>query len=129
MKLIRIVTAGIIGAALVGGVAVASPEGEGHEQRSDKREMYMKMAQERHEMSQDMMKMLRETMEIVRNLDHKASAGEKEKLGKMIGRIDEMLQKHEDMREEHKQMHDEKKMMRDEKMEMKGDGKMMHHPM
>ena len=105
MKFIRILATGLLGAALVSGGAFAASDDD-DDKSPPQREMYMKMAKERHEMSQDMMTMLRETMEIVRNLDDKPSAGEKEKLSKMIERMDGMMKRHDEMREEYRKKRD-----------------------
>lgn len=58
---------------------------------------------QRHEMMVGMMKMTRETMEILKNLNHKPSAAEKEKLAMMIEDLDRMMARDKEM--SNKMMH------------------------
>ncbi|MBI5599778.1 MAG: hypothetical protein HY890_08610 [Deltaproteobacteria bacterium] len=70
---------------------------------------------EHHRMTQDALRMLRETMVILRDLSHKPTAEERKKLDGMISRLDDMVKKHEEMMKRKKEMWEEKK----DRMEMK----------
>lgn len=76
----------------------------------------MEMMKARQQMMTDMMGMLRDTMAILKDLNHKPSSAEREKLAGMIQRMDEMMAQHEEMHEkmrkkmkEHMEMRMEKK--------------------
>lgn len=77
----------------------------------------MEMMKARQEMMTDMMGMLKETMTILKNLNHKPSAAEKEKLADMIGRMDEIIASHDEM---HEKMHKKMKEHMEMRMEKKG---------
>ncbi|MFQ5585327.1 MAG: hypothetical protein ACE5GF_00645 [Thermodesulfobacteriota bacterium] len=57
-----------------------------------------------HRMMTELMEMIRETMVILKNLDHRPTPAEKRRLGKMADRLDTMIKKHEKMREKHGKM-------------------------
>ena len=124
MRSIMVVVATGFAAMLISAPVFADMDKDDSGKSGDKREMYMKMAQERHEMSIDMMKMLRDTMEIVKNLEHRPTAEEKEKLGKMISQMDEMISKHEKIYEEHRKIHQD---MMDNGDRMMQHERMMQH--
>lgn len=50
-----------------------------------------------HAMMDDMMGMLKETMQILRNLSHKPDASQKKRLDEMIKKMDEMMKMHKEM--------------------------------
>lgn len=67
--------------------AFASPDQGMHKKR------YLK----HHQMNMDMMQILTETMSIVRNMNHKPSATDKEQLDKMIKQLNKMMNNHKEM--------------------------------
>lgn len=82
----------------------------GEKMCSEKKKAYKKM----HGKHQgDMMRMLKETMEIVRDLNHKPSAKDKERLNEMIERLDKSIAKHKEMKKKWSKKH-KKKMGKDD---------------
>lgn len=77
----------------------------------------MEMMKARQQMMTDMMGMLKETMAILKGINHKPSAAEREKLDAMIGRMDKMIAQHEEM---HEKMHKKMKEHMEMRMEKKG---------
>ena len=77
----------------------------------------MEMMKARHEMMNGMMSMMKETMFIVKNLNHKPSPAEREKLAGMIKRMDEMMAQHDEMHEKMRKKMKEHMEMRMEKKE------------
>jgi len=72
---------------LLTGTAWAADDGQKMDEWAD----FRTMMTERHKMVRGMMEMNSELMKIVKNLNHKPSAAEKEKLGNMIKDIDTMI--------------------------------------
>ncbi len=70
-----------------------SGEGSGH--TANHKEHF----QQRQQMHMDMMKMMADTMTILRDLNHQPSADEKKRLTDMINRMNEMLAQHKTMDE------------------------------
>ncbi len=87
--------AGALVLMLAGGQVLAG-EMKGHDKGKS---MFGQMMKERQQMMTDMMGMMKEMMGILRNLNHKPSAAERERLGEM-------------MRKRMKEMHGERKMMK-----------------
>ncbi len=126
MKVMNIMATVILSLFLMGGYAHASDmdmsEGKGHHKGN--MDMVgkkshgggMEMMQARHQMMNDMMGMLKETMSILKGLNHKPSAGEKEKLGDMIASMDKMIAHHDEMHEKMRERMKEHMEMSKEKM-------------
>lgn len=71
--------------------------------------MYPKMMEQRKEMMDTMMTMMKETMGILKDLNHTPGADQKKRLGEMMSKLDEMMKKHNAMHEEMmKQMQERK---------------------
>jgi len=83
------------------------------------------MMQERHQMGQEMMEMLKETMSILKGLNHQPTAAEKQKLGEMIGRMDAIMEKHKTMMEKKQEWKDKKMEKKEEMMEKRMEKKEM----
>lgn len=66
-----------------------------------------------HEKMGGLMEMLKETMDIVKNLSHVPSAAQKQKLTEMMGRLDEMIKAHDAMGEMGKRHESMKEGMKD----------------
>ncbi len=98
---------------LLAGGQVFAGEMKGH---GNGKSMFGQMMKERQQMMTDMMGMMKEMMGILRNLNHKPSAAERERLGEMMQHMDEMMARHEEMhemmRKRMKEMHGEHKMMK-----------------
>jgi len=62
----------------------------------------MKMMKEHHRMNRDMMIMLKETMTILKGLEHKPSPAQKKKLGEMIERLEKDIEHHRKMMKKYK---------------------------
>lgn len=71
------------------------------DKNDDDRERYKEHYQQRHQMGMDMMRMLSETMTILRKLEHRPSESEKKKLGDMIAQLDDMIKQHKEMGDRH----------------------------
>ena len=125
MKMMNIIVPVILSLFLLGGYVHASDadmsESKGHK---GKMEMAgkkshgggMEMMKARQQMMTDMMVMLKETMSILKGLNHKPSAGEKEKLGDMIASMDKMIAHHDEMHEKMRKRMKEHMEMSKEKM-------------
>lgn len=77
---------------LVSGMALAEKSNDHH--NGDKKEDwsdFRMMMTDRHKMMVSMMNMQKKTMEILQGLNHKPSASEKKKLGKMIVKLGDMI--------------------------------------
>ena len=59
-----------------------------------------KVIAERHDMMQDSLKALRDTMVILKDLNHKPAPEQKKKLDEMIKRMNEIIERHEAMMKE-----------------------------
>ena len=59
---------------------------------------------EHHRMMTDLMEMMRDTMTIVKNLDHRPTPAEKKRLGAMADKLNRMMEKHDKMLKRHKEM-------------------------
>ncbi len=68
---------------------------------------------EHHAMKLEMMEMLRETMTIIKDLNHKPTDAEKKKLGDMIERLTEMEKKCKERKKECATKYKDKKKWRD----------------
>lgn len=64
------------------------------------------MMKEHHQTMKEVKGMLKEVMVILKGINHQPSAAEKEKLGKMITRLDEIMKKDDDMAAKWKEMKD-----------------------
>ncbi|MFQ5470315.1 MAG: hypothetical protein ACE5EH_08410 [Gammaproteobacteria bacterium] len=80
--------------------------GDGHHGKMrwtvESKKHYQEMMRERHRMHNEMLVMVKATMVILKDLNHKPSPAQREKLGKMINRIDEMMTRQKEMAEETK---------------------------
>ncbi len=59
---------------------------------------------EHHRMMSDLMEIMRDTMAIVKNLDHRPTPVEKKRLGAMADKLDRMMKKHKETGKRHKKM-------------------------
>jgi hypothetical protein len=78
MKMLQIIGSGMLATALVSGAAIAD-EGRHHMgmgMMDGDRSEYGMMFKERHQMSMDMMTMLKDVMGILKDLNHKPAAEE-----------------------------------------------------
>ncbi len=79
-------------ASSIGGPAVASGMHDGdHAKKEDKWADFRMIQTERHKMITGLMTITRDIAEILRHLNHKPSASEKEALARMTRELDEML--------------------------------------
>ena len=91
MKVSRLVLPALFALVLVAApVAYAESDHHGGDYKGHKGGKGGKMAAH-HESIRQMMGMVRETMEIVRDLNHKPSAEDKKKLSAMIDRMDKII--------------------------------------
>ncbi len=107
-----------------------SPVFAGKSDDNGKRGHYKEHYMQRHQMNMDMMKMLSETMSILRDLNHKPSAEEKARLSDMISQINEMAVKHKEMGDKamkHMDMKNKGKRMMDAEDNNDHRGKGKHH--
>ncbi len=93
MKKAMIAMGLVTSVALMSSVVVAEDDDRRGEYRNDYREHY----RERHQMNMDLMKMLMDTMEIVRDLNHKPTADEKKHLDVMVNEMKRMMDRHKEM--------------------------------
>ncbi len=102
----------LVSAALALFLSAGLVQAGGMPGHGDGKSHYGEMMKERQQMMTDMMDMMKETMAILRNLNHKPSAEERERLGEMMQHLDEMKARHEAMhemmRQRMKEMHDKK---------------------
>ncbi len=89
MKIVTLFPAALLGLALSTGYAIAGSD----EHSSD----YKMMMQERHQMMNDMMSMMKTTMGILRDLNHTPSAEQKKQLSEMMAKMDQMMSRHDEM--------------------------------
>lgn len=76
-----------------------------------KKGVMMNNMTEHHQMMQDMMGMMKETMAVLKDLNHSPTAEQKTRLDEMINKMDGFMKKHEEMMKE-KQEKMEKKQER-----------------
>lgn len=62
--------------------------------------MYPKMMEQRKEMMDSMMAMMKQTMGILKDLNHTPSADQKKKLEEMMSNLDDMIKKHDAMHDD-----------------------------
>ena len=86
MSAIRMLAMLMVMLLLTGGVLAADSS-----DKDDEWADFRTMMTERHKMVRSMMAMNREMMVILKDLNHKPSPAEKEKLGNMINDIDDMI--------------------------------------
>lgn len=55
------------------------------------------MMHDRQQMTQDVLAMMKETMDIIRNLDRKPTLKEKQRLEEMMAKLDQIMQKEKEM--------------------------------
>lgn len=76
----------------------------------DKKGMMMENMKDHHKMMSDMMGMFKETMGIVKGLNHTPTAAQKKRLAEMMDSMDGMMKKHDEMMKMKMKMHDGMKM-------------------
>ena len=81
----------------VAGSTLASDGGMMHDGMMGSKKMYMHRMMKHHKMMDNMMKMLKETMVILRDLSHRPTEAQKKKLEEMIEKMDKMIKMHNQM--------------------------------
>ena len=92
-KLLAGLSSAIIASTFISNPAFAEKDRDG----DPRRDHYKKAFEERHQMSQNMMAALKETMTILRDLNHKPTVEEKQRLSDMIEQMDTMMSRHDEM--------------------------------
>jgi alpha-D-ribose 1-methylphosphonate 5-triphosphate diphosphatase PhnM len=92
-KLLAGLSSAIIASTFISNPAFAEKDRDG----DSRRDHYKKAFEERHQMSQNMMSALKETMTILRDLNHKPTVAEKQRLSDMIEQMDVMMSRHDEM--------------------------------
>lgn len=89
MKTGKSLMAGVLAMMVTGSGALFAADDmmKGDDQWKD----FRMMMTQRSEMMRDMMAMQKETMMIIRNLNHKPSGEEKQRLDEMMGKLDDMI--------------------------------------
>lgn len=129
MKITRMITIAMLSIFVMSGSAFASEgQHQGKVMSDGYKQHYLTMMKERHQMTHDMMAMMKDLAGIIKGLNHKPDADEKNRLGKMMSDLDGMMQAHEDRKNKMKEMHKKKKEMRKERHE-KSEGMTDHHSM
>lgn len=120
MKITGILLSMLLALTLMSTTATAGEKG-GHMMERDGKmgDMPCSMMKKRHKMGHEMMGMLRETMSILKSIEHYPTDAQKKQLEKMIGRIDGMMSKHDSMMEKKKGMMDKKMDMKNMRMDKK----------
>lgn len=116
MKILQMIGSGLTAMVLMTGIAMADAGphmgmGKGMGMMNDDGDGYRMMYREHHQVTQDMMMMLKDVMGILKGMNHHPTAEEKERLGKMMDKLDKMMAEHEDMMKKAKDYH-EKRMER-----------------
>ena len=83
------------------------------------------MMAEHQQMGQDMMGMLKETMSILKDMNHQPGAAQKQRLDEMMGRLDAMMEQHKSMMEKKQEWKDKRMERKEEMMEKKMEKKEM----
>ena len=73
-----------------------------------------KAGQQYQSVTEELMVMLKETMSIIRNLDHAPSADEKRQLAEMINRLDAMLKQQQEVMQDMREQLDSIRQQQDE---------------
>ena len=118
MKMTTLTTLLFLSLFLTGGIAHAddSEKSEGKEGMKGMkmhRAGGMDMMKAHQKMTTDTMEMLRETMSILRDLNHTPSAEERERLGEMIAHMDAMMAEREEMQKKMKERMEKHKETKD----------------
>lgn len=100
-------TTSLIG-ALLAAPALADRDKDENSGGSNDNGRYKEHFQQRHQMDMDMMKMMADTMTILRDLNHQPSAEEKKRLTGMIKQLNEMMARHKEMSEKMMKYMDDK---------------------
>ncbi len=77
------------------------------------------MMHERQQMTQDVLGMMKETMAIIRNLNHKPSDAEKARLGEMMSKLDGFMEKEKKRGQQHEEMMEKRQDMKEQRMDMR----------
>lgn len=73
------------------------------------------MMKEHHDMLNGMMGMMKETMGILKDLNHTPTADQKKKLEEMMKKMDDMVKKHDEMMKQKEERMEQKKEMMEKK--------------
>jgi len=117
MKIMNVIVPGILSLFLIGSYAYAADTetSEGMMDMSGQKMGQgsgMEMMKARQQMMTGMMETLRETMSILKDLNHQPSDEERKKLGEMITRIDTMISRQQEMQEKMREKMKERMEMR-----------------
>lgn len=91
-----LIASGLIG-ALLSAPAFADRDKDEYEYRGYDKSKYKEHMEKRHQMNMDMMEAIKETMIILRDLNHKPSGAEKDRLDDMIQRMERIIDEHTNM--------------------------------
>lgn len=92
--------------ALATAPAYAGKEKEEGGMGGDEKGSYMEHMKQHQQMEMEMMRMLADTMSILRDLNHQPSSEEKKRLSDMIKQLNDMMARHKEMGEKMKSMGD-----------------------
>lgn len=97
-KMRLLLTTSLIG-ALIAAPAFAGKDKEENSGGSNDSGRYQEHLQQRHQMDMEMMRMMADTMTILRDINHQPSAEDKKRLTDMIKQLNEMMARHKEMGE------------------------------
>ena len=107
MKMLQILGSGLVATVLMTGTVMADAGPHmGMMRGSD--DNYRMMYQEHNQMSHDIMMMLKDVMGILKGMNHHPTAEEKERLNKMMDKLDKMMAAQEDMVKKAREFHEKR---------------------
>ena len=115
MKLTGFLLSALLAVTLMASTAMAEKKGGMMQQDG----MMGSMMAEHPQMGQDMMEMLKETMSILKGMNHQPSAAQKQRLDEMMGRLDAMIEQNKSMMEKKQEWKDKRMERKEEMMEKK----------
>ena len=122
MKIFQLIGSGVLATVLFSGVALADEGRNGRDEgMMGGDDDYPMMSQQRFQISNDMMTMMKDVMGILKNLNHKPADAEKERLAKVMGKLDEMMATHKEMNEKANEMRKERRKNWEERKKMRDD--------
>ncbi|WKZ33790.1 MAG: hypothetical protein QY316_05175 [Thermodesulfobacteriota bacterium] len=110
MKILVFFIAVVLAGALSGTPALAGQgSGPGQDGKMPGSKMTDSTTKDRMQMHEDVLGMMKETMVILRDMNHKPTEAQQKRLDEMITKIDEMTARHRDMMEKKKEKMEDKK--------------------
>lgn len=96
-----------------------TPAKAGDDMTKGEQPAWRMMMHDRQQMTQDVLGMMKETMAIIRNLNHKPSDAEKARLDEMMSKLDVIMEKEKKMARSQEEMMDKRQEMREQRKDMR----------